>query len=256
MNDLKEINISAAPILIAGPCSAESRQQLMATAAGLAPLGIDFFRAGIWKPRTRPGGFEGHGAVALQWLLEVKKEYGLRIATEVGCAAHAELALENGVDLLWIGARTSASPFAVQEIADTIAGTDVPVLVKNPVCTDLDLWIGAVERLYLRGVRRLGAIHRGFKTPGDNLYRNSPHWEIAEAFRREMPDLPLICDPSHMGGARNLVEPLAEEALRRGYNGLIIESHHCPDKALTDAAQQITPEALAHFLPKRSCSIL
>lgn len=255
MNDLKEINISAAPILIAGPCSAESREQLLATAAGLAPLGIDFSGPEYGNPAPDPAVSKAMALLPCNGCLRSRKVI-VCASLPKWAAPHAELALENGVDLLWIGARTSASPFAVQEIADTIAGTDVPVLVKNPVCTDLDLWIGAVERLYMRGVRRLGAIHRGFKTPGDTLYRNSPLWEIADDFRREMPDLPMICDPSHMGGARKLVEPLARAALRRGYNGLIIESHHSPDNALTDAAQQITPEALAHFLPKRSASIL
>ena len=236
------------PLVIAGPCSAESPMQMLETARGLAGRGTDVFRAGIWKPRTRPGGFEGMGDKALAWLAAVKDETGLLTATEVGNARHAELAMKAGVDILWIGARTSASPFAVQEIAEVLAGEDVPVLVKNPVCADLQLWIGAIERLYLRGLRRLGAIHRGFKTFGDTTYRNTPHWEIAAALRAELPSLPIICDPSHIGGKRSLVAPLSQQAMSMGYDGLIIESHCNPDAALSDAAQQITPTTLTALL--------
>jgi len=221
---------------------------MLETARELAGNGTDVFRAGVWKPRTRPGGFDGMGKKALAWLAAVKDETGLLTATEVGKAHHAELALNAGVDILWIGARTSASPFAVQEIADALAGMDVPVLVKNPVSHDLALWIGAIERLYNRGLRRLGAIHRGFKTFGETTYRNTPHWEIAAALRHELPELPIICDPSHMGGSRRLIAPLSQEALDRGYDGLIIESHCNPDAALTDAVQQITPQTLSDIL--------
>ena len=238
------------PMVIAGPCSAESRAQMLATAKGLAEAGVRIFRAGIWKPRTRPGGFEGMGAPALEWLAEVKALTGMLTSTEVGNARHAELAVEAGVDILWIGARTTASPFAVQEIADALAGSDVTVLVKNPVCADLDLWIGAVERLYMRGLRRLGAIHRGFKVYGESTYRNTPLWEMAAGLRSALPGLPLICDPSHMGGRRDLVEPLASRALERGYDGLIIESHIDPSHALTDASQQLTPSALSSLLTR------
>lgn len=238
------------PLVIAGPCSAESPLQMLETARALAGHGTDVFRAGIWKPRTRPGGFEGMGEKALAWLAAVKDETGLLIATEVGNARHAELALKAGVDILWIGARTSASPFAVQEIADCLAGCDIPVLVKNPVCADLDLWIGALERLYGSGIRRIGAIHRGFKTFGDTRYRNTPHWEIAEALQRAIPGLPVLCDPSHMGGRRDLIEPLSSHALGIGYDGLIIESHCNPDAALSDAAQQITPRQLEEILTR------
>ncbi len=236
----------------AGPCSAESPLQMLETARGLAGCGTDVFRAGIWKPRTRPGGFEGMGEKALAWLAAVKDETGLLTATEVGNARHAELALRAGVDVLWIGARTTASPFAVQDIADALAGCDVTVLVKNPVCADLELWLGAIERLYNCGLRRIGAIHRGFKTFGETIYRNTPHWEIAEQLRRELPGLPLICDPSHMGGVRSLVAPLAQKAVSMGYYGLIVESHCNPDAALTDAAQQITPACLAGIVSEIS----
>lgn len=238
------------PILIAGPCSAESEEQVLATARVLRDTGIGIFRAGVWKPRTRPGGFEGHGSLALKWMERVKRETGMLTATEIGCAQHAQEAMEAGIDVLWIGARTTASPFAMQEIADALRGSDARVLVKNPVCADLDLWIGGVERLYMAGIRRLGAIHRGFKVPGVTDFRNAPVWEIAEAFRRELPELPMLCDPSHMGGKRERVMPIMEEAIERGYDGLIIESHIEPDKAWTDAAQQITPSELTTLLSK------
>ncbi len=238
------------PIVIAGPCSAESRRQMLETAYGLAEAGVEIFRAGVWKPRTRPGGFEGMGEPALEWLAEVREATGMLVSTEIGNARHAELALRHGVDILWIGARTTASPFAVQEIADALAGSDIPVLVKNPVCADLELWIGAVERLYMRGLRRLGAIHRGFKVYGESTYRNSPIWEIAAGLRAAMPGLPIICDPSHMGGRRDLVEPLAARAMESGYDGLIIESHCNPAEALSDASQQLTPTALATLLDR------
>lgn len=195
------------------------------------------------------------GAPALEWLAEVKAETGMLTATEIGNAHHAEQALEAGVDILWIGARTTASPFAMQDIADTLAGSDVTVLVKNPVCADLDLWIGGIERLYMRGLRRLGAIHRGFKIYGESLYRNTPLWEMAAGLRNAMPGLPMICDPSHIGGRRDLVGPLAERALESGYDGLMIESHCNPAEALTDASQQLTPEALARMLSKLHVSL-
>ena len=239
---------SSYPILIAGPCSAESEQQMLATARGLCEAGIGKFRAGVWQPRTRPGGFEGHGRKALEWMAAVKRATGMLTATEIGCAAHAREALEAGIDILWIGARTTSSPFAMQEIADCLSGTDAAVLVKNPVCADLDLWIGAVERLYLAGLQRLGVIHRGFKVPGTTDYRNAPLWEIAEAFRREFPEIPMLCDPSHMGGTRERVAPISAEAIARGYDGLIIESHMDPESALTDARQQVTPSSLAAIL--------
>ena len=252
MNDILPIlpAFQDSPLLIAGPCSAENESQMMETARRLQAVGVHVFRAGVWKPRTRPGGFEGYGVKALQWLSWIKAETGMLTATEVGCAEHARLAVEAGVDLLWIGARTSASPFAMQEIAETLRGTDKPVLVKNPVCPDLDLWIGAMERLYNCGIRRLGAIHRGFKTYGQSTYRNPPCWELVEEFHQELPEIPLICDPSHMGGSRALVAPLSLTALDKGYQGLIIESHCNPAAALTDAQQQITPDDLGRLIRK------
>ncbi len=239
---------NSSPLIIAGPCSAESRSQVLETGRLLAASGIKIFRAGVWKPRTRPGGFEGHGAEALKWLKEVRETFGMLTATEVGTAAHAEQAIEEGVDILWIGARTTASPFAVQEIADALRGTDYPILVKNPVCADLELWTGAIERLQNAGLSRIGMIHRGFKTYGDPIFRNSPHWEIAEAMRTRFPGMTMLCDPSHMGGSRELIAPISTRALRTGYHGLIIESHCNPAQALTDGAQQITPEALSSML--------
>lgn len=237
------------PIIIAGPCSAETEEQVLATARELSANGIKVFRAGIWKPRTKPGGFEGVGVPGLEWLKKVKAETGMLTATEVANRQHVEAALGAGVDILWIGARTSANPFAMQEIADAIkdAGVDVPVLVKNPVNPDLELWIGAMERLYNAGVRRLGAIHRGFSAYGKHLYRNMPQWHIPIELRRRMPELPIICDPSHIGGKRELVAPLSQQALDMGFDGLIIESHCDPDCAWSDKAQQITPEVL-HFI--------
>lgn len=248
LNPLFKEHNSKNPLVIAGPCSAESLNQVMFTARALNDAGVRIFRAGIWKPRTRPCGFEGWGVKALPWLSMVKEMTGMLCSTEVGCARHVEMALEAGMDLLWIGARTTASPFAMEEIAQALRGCDVPVLVKNPVCPDLDLWIGAMERLHNAGLRRLGAIHRGFKTAGDTLYRNTPLWDIAGALRKELPELPILCDPSHMGGDRKLIEPLSVKALQLGYEGLIIESHICPDEAWTDARQQITPDELGTLM--------
>lgn len=238
------------PLIIAGPCSAETREQVLDTGRRLKAEGINIFRAGIWKPRTNPGGFEGVGTEGLDWLREVKEETGMLTATEVACRSHVEETLRAGVDILWIGARTSASPFAMQEIADTLReiNTDVPVLVKNPVNPDLELWIGAMRRLYEAGVRRLGAIHRGFSTYGKHIYRNVPQWHIPIELRLRYPDLPIICDPSHIGGRRELVAPLSQEAFDMGFDGLIIESHCDPDRAWSDAAQQLTPEILKFIL--------
>ncbi len=241
---------SSGPMIIAGPCSAETEEQVMATARELATNGIRIFRAGIWKPRTKPGGFEGVGAAGLEWLKKVKAETGMLTATEVATRQHVEDAIGAGVDILWIGARTSANPFAMQEIADAIqaSGADVPVLVKNPVNPDLELWIGAMERLYNAGVRRIGAIHRGFSAYGKHLYRNLPQWHIPIELRRRLPQLPIICDPSHIGGKRELVAPLSQQALDMGFDGLIIESHFDPDCAWSDKAQQITPDVLNFIL--------
>ena len=228
------------PMVIAGPCSAETEEQVMSTAKQLADKGLKLFRAGIWKPRTKPGGFEGVGVDGLAWLKEVKKETGMYVSTEVATAKHVYECLKAGIDLLWVGARTTANPFAVQEIADALKGVDIPVLVKNPVNPDLELWIGALERINNAGLKRLGAIHRGFSSYDKKLYRNLPQWHIPIELRRRIPNLPIICDPSHIGGKRELVAPLCQQAMDLGFNGLIIESHCNPDCAWSDAAQQVT----------------
>lgn len=235
------------PIVIAGPCSAESEDQVLKTARELAENGIKIFRAGIWKPRTAPGGFEGVGVVGLPWLKKVKDETGMLVATEVANRTHVEQALAFETDLLWIGARTSANPFAMQEIADAIAasGKDVPVLVKNPVNPDLELWIGAMKRLYNAGIRRLGAIHRGFSVYGKNLYRNMPQWRIPIELMRRYPNLPVLCDPSHIAGKRELISSVSQQAMDMNFAGLIVESHCNPDCALSDKNQQVTPEVLS-----------
>lgn len=252
MNDIKPIKFcgvdSKRPVVIAGPCSAETEEQVMETAKDLAKNGVRIFRAGIWKPRTKPGGFEGVGSVGLTWLQEVKKETGMLVATEVANKQHVEEALNAGVDVLWIGARTSANPFAMQEIADSLVGADVPVLVKNPVNPDLELWIGAMQRIYNAGIRQIGAIHRGFSAYGKHLYRNMPQWHIPIELRRRMPELTLICDPSHIGGKRELVAPLSQQAMDMGFDGLIVESHCDPDSAWSDKSQQVTPEGLNFIL--------
>lgn len=252
MNDIKPIKFcgvdSKRPVVIAGPCSAETEEQVMETAKDLAKNGVRIFRAGIWKPRTKPGGFEGVGSVGLTWLQEVKKETGMLVVTEVANKQHVEEALNAGVDVLWIGARTSANPFAMQEIADSLVGADVPVLVKNPVNPDLELWIGAMQRIYNAGIRQIGAIHRGFSAYGKHLYRNMPQWYIPIELRRRMPELTLICDPSHIGGKRELVAPLSQQAMDMGFDGLIVESHCDPDSAWSDKSQQVTPEVLNFIL--------
>ena len=236
------------PMVIAGPCSAETEEQVMSTAKQLADKGLKLFRAGIWKPRTKPGGFEGVGVDGLAWLKEVKKETGMYVSTEVATAKHVYECLKAGIDLLWVGARTTANPFAVQEIADALKGVDIPVLVKNPVNPDLELWIGALERINNAGLKRLGAIHRGFSSYDKKLYRNLPQWHIPIELRRRIPNLPIICDPSHIGGKRELVAPLCQQAMDLGFNGLIIESHCNPDCAWSDAAQQVTPDVLDYIL--------
>lgn len=236
------------PMLVAGPCSAESRGQVLATAEALAAQGVGMFRAGVWKPRTKPGGFEGVGSKALAWLSEVKQRTGMRVATEVAMPQHVEEALRAGVDLLWIGARTATSPFAVQELAEALRGADVPVLVKNPANPDLELWIGALERLYGVGLRRLGAIHRGFGAYGDNRYRNAPLWNLPIELKRRYPRLTLFCDPSHIGGRSERVAPLARQAMALHFDGLFIEAHCTPAEALSDSAQQLTPDELAMLM--------
>ena len=229
------------PSVVAGPCSAESEEQLMETAKGLKELGINVFRAGIWKPRTHPGSFEGIGAPGLKWMQKVKKEYGLKIATEVASEKHVFECLKYGVDLVWRGARTTANPFLVQEIADALKDTDIPVLVKNPVNPDLDLWIGALERLNNAGIKKLGVIHRGFSTIDKIKYRNDPQWQMAIELRSRYPELPFFVDPSHMGGHTDYIQEISQRSLDLGFEGLMIESHCSPSVALSDAKQQLTP---------------
>lgn len=243
---------SRRPLIMAGPCSAETREQTLNCALRLSEGGIRIYRAGIWKPRTHPGGFEGIGKVGLDWLREVKEKTGMMTATEVATREHVAEALKAGVDILWIGARTTANPFAVQEIAEAVASIspETPVLVKNPVNPDLELWIGALERLYKAGVTRLGAIHRGFSTYGENRYRNAPVWQIPTDLRVRFPSLKILHDPSHTGGDANLIESLSRRAMRMGFDGLIIESHPDPSAAWSDARQQITPETLLDLLPR------
>lgn len=236
------------PLLIAGPCSAETEEQVMETARKLAARGVKIFRAGIWKPRTKPGGFEGNGVIALPWLKRVKEELGMYTAVEVATAAHVREALAYDVDMLWIGARTTANPFAVQEVADALEGMDIPVLIKNPVNPDLDLWIGAIERIHNAGIRRIGAIHRGFSSYDKKIYRNLPQWHIPIELKRQIPNLPIVCDPSHIGGRRELIAPLCQQAMDLNFDGLIVESHCNPEKAWSDASQQVTPEVLDFIL--------
>jgi chorismate mutase len=236
------------PSVVAGPCSAESEDQLMETAKGLKELGINVFRAGIWKPRTHPGCFEGVGVPGLEWLQKVKRETGLKVATEVASERHVYECLKYGVDLVWIGARTTANPFLVQEIADALKGTDIPVLVKNPVSPDIELWIGALERLNHAGVRKLGVIHRGFSTFDKIKYRNDPHWDIAIDLRSRFPELPFFVDPSHMGGSRDYLLEISQRSLDLGFEGLMIEAHNNPEVALSDSKQQLTPDGLKDLL--------
>ena len=236
------------PSVVAGPCSAETEEQVLETAKGLKELGINVFRAGIWKPRTHPGCFEGVGIPGLKWLQKVQKEYGLKVAVEVANEKHVYECLKHGVDVVWIGARTTANPFLVQEIADALAGSDVPVLVKNPVNPDLDLWIGALERLYGAGIRKLGVIHRGFSTFDKIRYRNDPHWDIAIELRSRFPKLPFFVDPSHMGGSRDYIQEISQRSLDLGFEGLMVEAHCNPSTALSDSKQQLTPEQLKDML--------
>lgn len=236
------------PLIISGPCSAETEEQVMQVANELAAIGIKIFRSGIWKPRTKPGGFEGVGLPGLKWLQRVKEETGMYVATEVATEKHAYEALKHGIDMLWIGARTTANPFAVQEIADTLQGVDIPVFIKNPVNADLELWVGAFERLNNAGITRLGAIHRGFSTADKNIYRNLPQWHIPIELKRRFPDLPIICDPSHIGGTRELIQTISQQAMDLNFIGLIIESHCNPKDAWSDSNQQITPQQLKRVL--------
>ena len=239
------------PSVVAGPCSAETEEQVMETAKGLKEVGINVFRAGIWKPRTHPGCFEGVGAPGLKWMQRAKKEYGLKVATEVASEKHVFECLKYGVDLVWLGARTTANPFLVQEIADALKDTDIPVLVKNPVNPDIDLWIGALERLNRAGIRKLGVIHRGFSTVDKIKYRNDPQWQMAIELRSRHPELPFFVDPSHMAGCKEYILELSQRSLDLGFEGLMVESHCNPSCALSDAKQQLTPDELSDLLYNR-----
>ncbi len=254
MKDILPIELSGVeskrPLIIAGPCSAETEEQVVKTAHQLAAVGIKIFRAGVWKPRTKPGGFEGVGSIGLTWLKRVKAETGMYIATEVATEQHVMEALDAGIDLLWIGARTSANPFSMQQIANSLQGIDIPVLIKNPVNPDLDLWIGAIERIYNAGVRRIGVIHRGFSSYEKHIYRNSPQWHIPIELRRRLSHIPIFGDPSHIGGKRQLILPLSQQAMDLGFDGLIIESHCNPAEAWSDKLQQVTPDNLKEILNK------
>ena len=239
------------PFLISGPCSAESEEQVMETARQLAALNkVSIFRAGIWKPRTHPDSFEGVGSEGLKWLRRVKQETGLLVGVEVANERHVLEALKYGIDMLWIGARTTVNPFTVQEISNALQGADVMVLVKNPINPDIDLWIGAFERIARAGIKRLGAIHRGFSAFEKTIYRNQPNWQLPIELRRRIPDLPIICDPSHIGGARMYLHEISQKALDLNFDGLIIESHIDPANALSDSEQQITPNELNELLSR------
>jgi len=237
------------PIVIAGPCSAETEEQVLETAKRLkATTKSDIYRAGIWKPRTSPGSFEGVGVKGLPWMQKVKEQTGFPVTVEVAKANHVELCLEFGIDILWIGARTTVNPFAVQEIADALKGVDIPVLVKNPINPDLALWIGSIERLRKAGLNEVGAIHRGFSNLGEKYYRNRPQWQIAIDFMRRCPELPMICDPSHICGRRDILQDVGQKAMDLDYDGLMIETHIDPDNAWSDAKQQITPEVFGKMI--------
>ncbi len=238
---IKRIFDKQSPVVVAGPCSAESEEQVLETARELAHQNIDLFRSGIWKPRTRPNSFEGVGVVGLGWLKRVKEETGLKVTTEVANTAHVFEALKAGIDVLWLGARTTVNPFAVQEVADALKGVDIPVMVKNPINPDLQLWIGAIERLYNAGITRIAAIHRGFSSHEQTRYRNVPRWQIAIDLRSKFPDLEIICDNSHICGRRDILQEVAQKALNLNFDGVMTEVHPTPDKAWSDAQQQITP---------------
>jgi chorismate mutase len=243
------INNCTTPLIIAGPCSAETEEQVMNTAHQLKNTGVvNVFRAGIWKPRTQPNTFEGVGSIGLEWLRRVKKETGMPVATEIGSPKHVFEAIKYGVDLLWIGARTTSNPFAIQEIADTLQGVDIPILVKNPLSPDLDLWVGAIERLHAAGLRKLGAIHRGFFSWEKSELRNQPCWHIPLAMMRQFPNLPILCDPSHISGKRELVPDIAHRTYDLRMHGLMVESHIDPENAWSDARQQLTPTSFAEMI--------
>lgn len=236
------------PLTISGPCSAETKEQVLTIAHELKNSKATILRAGVWKPRTRPGSFEGVGVKALPWLQQAKKETGLLIAIEVANASHVRMALEHDIDILWIGARTTVNPFAVQEIADALKNTDKIVWVKNPINPDLELWVGGVERLYKAGIRKLGAVHRGFSSYNETEFRNEPQWQIPIDFKSRFPNIPMICDPSHICGRRDCIEKVAQTALDLQFDGLMIETHQAPDKAWSDAKQQLTPDSFKKII--------
>ena len=244
---LDDLNLEH-PLVIAGPCSAETESQVLQIANDLKNSDVSIFRAGIWKPRTRPGNFEGVGSIGLKWLQKVKKETGLLITTEVANANHVKIALDHDIDVLWIGARSTVSPFIVQEIADVLQNTDKIVLLKNPVNPDLSLWYGGIERLYSANIKKLGVIHRGFSTYSKTKFRNNPEWQIPIELQNKFPDLPLICDPSHICGRRDIIEETSQKALDLNFDGLMIETHNDPDNAWSDASQQITPKTLIKLM--------
>jgi len=244
------------PLIIAGPCSAETRDQVMAVAAKMDSSKVDYFRAGIWKPRTMPGSFEGVGTEGLAWLNEVKSTYQIPICTEVANAKHVSEALKAGIDMVWIGARTTTNPFAVQEIADALEGVDIEVLVKNPINPDINLWIGAIERLKRKGLTKIGAIHRGFSKYGKHKYRNEPQWQIPIELKRAHPELTVLSDPSHIGGKREYIAPLSQKAMDLNFDGLMIETHCDPENAWSDAAQQVTPDSLNSILSNLKLSLV
>lgn len=249
MKLIQSIKETQRPFLITGPCSAESPEQVMSVSKEIAKNGnAHVLRAGIWKPRTRPDSFEGMGAIALPWLVDAGKETGLPVTTEIANRHHAELALKAGIDILWIGARTTVNPFAIQEIADVLKGVDIPVMVKNPVNPDLELWIGAFERLEKAGIKELAAIHRGFSVYKHPKYRNVPTWELPIALKERLPEIPVICDPSHITGRRDLLLEVSQKAMDLNFEGLMIETHPNPDKAWSDAAQQVTPHGLKNII--------
>ena len=237
------------PLIISGPCSAESENQVLSTARFLVEQHVPVLRAGVWKPRTTPGHFEGYGEKALQWLAQAKAETGIKTATEAALPHHVEMCNRYGIDMIWIGARTTASPFAVQQLADAMRGMDTPVMVKNPINPDIHLWTGAIERLIASGVKVVAAVHRGFSVHGNTFYRYPPLWHIAKQLHQQMPDLLMIGDPSHMAGRKELVPTISRQFVRRGYDGYMIECHPMPSTALTDVSQQLDFNALAALLP-------
>jgi chorismate mutase len=244
------VNSDNQPLIISGPCSAESESQILSIGKELKSLGVDVFRAGIWKPRTRPNSFEGVGSIGLPWLQLLKKEFGFKTAIEVANSKHVDQALNSEIDILWIGARTSVNPFSIQEIADSLKGVDVPIFVKNPINPDVDLWQGAIERIQGAGISKIAAVHRGFSTYDKSVYRNKPMWELPIELRQRMPLIPMICDPSHIGGRRGMIQEISQKAMDLNYDGLMIESHIDPDNAWSDSDQQITPTQLKTILEK------